>query len=100
MNERCPHCGLKFEREQGYFLGAMYFSYGIATVVIVLLAVLVWAVRTKQFSNQDEARYLPLRAGAVHRPSCGIPGAPSKRENEHGSGTPPLLATEARHVAP
>ena len=44
MNERCPHCGLKFEREQGYFLGAMYFSYGIATVAILLLAVLVWAV--------------------------------------------------------
>ena len=44
MNERCPDCGLKFEREQGYFLGAMYFSYFIATVIIVLLAVLAWAV--------------------------------------------------------
>ena len=44
MNERCPDCGLKFEREQGYFLGAMYFSYFIATVAISLLAVLVWAV--------------------------------------------------------
>ena len=44
MNERCPHCGLKFEREQGYFLGAMYISYGIATVAISLLALLVWAV--------------------------------------------------------
>jgi hypothetical protein len=41
MNERCPYCGLKFEREQGYFLGAMYFSYCIATVAILLLAVLV-----------------------------------------------------------
>ena len=44
MNERCPDCGLKFEREQGYFLGAMYFSYAIATVAISLFAVLVWAV--------------------------------------------------------
>ena len=24
----CPVCGLKFEREEGYFLGAMYASYG------------------------------------------------------------------------
>jgi hypothetical protein len=24
MHERCPACGLKFEREDGYFLGAMY----------------------------------------------------------------------------
>lgn len=44
MNQRCPACGLKFEREPGYFLGAMYFSYAIATVAISLLAVGVWAV--------------------------------------------------------
>jgi len=44
MNERCPHCDLKFMREQGYFLGAMYFSYGIGAVAILLLATLVWAV--------------------------------------------------------
>ena len=44
MHERCPACGLKFEREQGYFVGAMYFSYFLATIAISLLAVLVWAV--------------------------------------------------------
>ena len=44
MNQRCLDCGLKFEREQGYFLGAMYFSYVIGTVAISLLAVLVWTV--------------------------------------------------------
>jgi hypothetical protein len=27
MNECCLACGLKFEREQGYFLGAMGVSY-------------------------------------------------------------------------
>jgi len=43
MHGRCPACGLKFEREQGYFLGAMYFSYAIGTVAISLLALLVWA---------------------------------------------------------
>lgn len=26
MHEQCPHCALKFEREQGYFVGAMYIS--------------------------------------------------------------------------
>ena len=30
MNLHCPVCGLEFEREAGYFLGAMYFSYGLA----------------------------------------------------------------------
>jgi uncharacterized protein (DUF983 family) len=42
MWERCPNCGLKFEREQGYFLGAMYISYGVALVTIVALALLLW----------------------------------------------------------
>jgi len=29
MHERCSVCGLKYEREPGYFLGAMYFSYAL-----------------------------------------------------------------------
>jgi len=44
MYERCPECGLKFEREDGYFLGAMYISYGLGIGVISVLAVLVWEV--------------------------------------------------------
>jgi len=43
MRERCPNCDLKFEREQGYFLGAMYISYGLALITIVALALLLWA---------------------------------------------------------
>ena len=42
MHERCPTCGLKFEREPGYFLGAMYVSYGLALVTIVIIAVALW----------------------------------------------------------
>jgi cbb3-type cytochrome oxidase maturation protein len=37
------------------------------TVTVVallgLIAVLVWAVRSRQFSNQDRARYLALESG-------------------------------------
>ena len=33
MHETCPECGLLFEREPGFFYGAMYFSYGIGLVV-------------------------------------------------------------------
>jgi hypothetical protein len=43
MHECCPNCGLKFEREQGYFLGAMYISYGLALITIVVLGLLLWA---------------------------------------------------------
>ena len=43
MHEHCENCGLKFEREQGYFLGAMYISYGMALITIVGLGLLLWA---------------------------------------------------------
>ncbi|MGC1647447.1 MAG: hypothetical protein WA741_16640 [Candidatus Sulfotelmatobacter sp.] len=44
MYERCPACGLKFEREHGYFLGAMYIGYGLGIAAIAMLAALVWGV--------------------------------------------------------
>ena len=36
MHEHCPHCGLKFEIEPGFFWGSMYISYFI-TVIIGLI---------------------------------------------------------------
>jgi Protein of unknown function (DUF983) len=44
MWEQCPNCGLKFEREPGYFLGAMYISYGLGLIVIVGWGLLLWAL--------------------------------------------------------
>jgi uncharacterized protein (DUF983 family) len=35
MNERCPVCGLRFEREPGYFLGSLYISYAIASAALI-----------------------------------------------------------------
>ncbi len=42
MNERCPHCGVQLEREPGYFLGAMYYSYGMAVILLVPLGIVAW----------------------------------------------------------
>ena len=36
MQPECPTCGLKFEREPGYFLGAIYINYA-ATVMCMLV---------------------------------------------------------------
>jgi hypothetical protein len=44
MNERCPACGLIFGREHGYFLGAMYISYGLALLTIAIFGSIVWAL--------------------------------------------------------
>ncbi|GIX48111.1 MAG: hypothetical protein KatS3mg131_2322 [Candidatus Tectimicrobiota bacterium] len=45
MHERCSACGLRFAREPGYFLGAMYINYGVAVLVAVgaTLALAHWA---------------------------------------------------------
>jgi uncharacterized protein (DUF983 family) len=44
MLERCPVCDLKFEREPGYFLGAMYVSYGLGLVIVAIMAALLWSI--------------------------------------------------------
>lgn len=41
MNDACPACGLVFEREPGYFVGAMYVSYGMAIPLYLMAVVLV-----------------------------------------------------------
>jgi hypothetical protein len=40
MNDPCPNCGLIFQREEGYFLGAMYASYILSIALIVPLFLL------------------------------------------------------------
>ncbi|GAB3963084.1 DUF983 domain-containing protein [Spirosoma harenae] len=42
MHEHCPHCGLRFEIEPGYFVGAMYVSYAISGGVALLAGFLLF----------------------------------------------------------
>jgi uncharacterized protein (DUF983 family) len=42
MNAACPRCGRIFEREPGYFVAAMYISYGMTLALILILFGLVW----------------------------------------------------------
>jgi len=45
MCEQCAACGLRYEREQGYFVGAIYINYAV-TVAIAAGGVLVldWTI--------------------------------------------------------
>src|SRR5688572_32788207 len=45
VHPRCVICGIKFDREPGYFLGAMYFSYAIV-VIIILITLLILSIFT------------------------------------------------------
>jgi uncharacterized protein (DUF983 family) len=42
--DRCPNCGLRYEREQGYYLGAMYVSYALSVPPVGLLTWIIWLV--------------------------------------------------------
>jgi len=42
MNERCSRCGLVFEREPGYFTGAMVVSYLLAVPAFAVIWLLLW----------------------------------------------------------
>lgn len=37
MHEQCASCGLKYEREPGFFLGSIYFNYGVTATLVVIL---------------------------------------------------------------
>ncbi len=37
LHEHCPVCGLKYEKEVGFYYGAMYVSYALAVAVFVTL---------------------------------------------------------------
>jgi uncharacterized protein DUF983 len=43
MVERCPRCGLPFEREEGAFLGSLVLNYSVTGLALIayLVAVLV-----------------------------------------------------------
>ena len=44
MNPNCSECGLKYERETGFFYGAMYVSYALMSGILIVwfLSDLLW----------------------------------------------------------
>ncbi|MBJ2173414.1 DUF983 domain-containing protein [Aureibaculum sp. A20] len=42
MNDRCPECDYKFERETGFFVGAMFVSYALAVAQMITSLVVFW----------------------------------------------------------
>ena len=37
MHSHCPECDLKLEREPGFFLGAIYFNYGVTAILVLIV---------------------------------------------------------------
>ena len=42
MNERCKECDFKFEKETGFFFGAMFVSYALAVAEMIASLIIFW----------------------------------------------------------
>ncbi len=62
MAPTCPGCGYRFEREEGFFLGAYVMNLVIAQVFVVLLAIVPAIVL---LAGNPDAGLLPVIAGGV-----------------------------------
>jgi uncharacterized protein (DUF983 family) len=63
MKERCPGCGYRFEREEGFFLGAYVINLAMAQGLVILLAIVPLIVRLAE--NPDAAIWPFVGGGLV-----------------------------------
>ena len=49
MNETCPHCGILFQREHGYFLNALFIGYVLDVFVFAAAFSLLYLIGVESF---------------------------------------------------
>jgi uncharacterized protein (DUF983 family) len=42
MHEHCPQCGIKYEREQGYFMMAVFVGYALSFLIVIPVMILLY----------------------------------------------------------
>ena len=52
MPSHCSFCGMRFEREQGYFVGAIYVNYGVTVLIAVAGYFILWITTTLSTAAQ------------------------------------------------
>ncbi len=62
MKERCPHCGFKFEREPGFFIGAYFVNLAVTEGLLFIAVVVVVIVKN---NNPDAGLVAPLVVAGV-----------------------------------
>jgi uncharacterized protein (DUF983 family) len=62
MKERCPGCDYRFEREEGFFLGAYVINLAIAQGLVILLAIVPLIVR---MAGDPDASIWPFVVGGI-----------------------------------
>src|SRR3954447_9568181 len=70
LHDRCPRCGYKFEREEGFFTGVYLVNYAVTALLLVIeiFAFLLWAS-----ANEGDVSVVPwLIGGAVIAIVCPL----------------------------
>jgi len=62
LYERCPRCGYKFEREEGFFTGVYLVNY---SVTAFLLVVLIFAFLVVAVANDGDVSLVPWLSGGA-----------------------------------
>ena len=62
MLERCPNCGIKFEREPGFFVGVYLVNFA---AILVLLFIETMAFIPWKIANPDTGVAIPIAIGIV-----------------------------------
>jgi uncharacterized protein (DUF983 family) len=70
LRERCPHCGLRFEREEGYWTGAIAANVIVTELLFVTLMILAFLFATATIVRFTPRRSLTAPAAIPqHRPA-------------------------------
>jgi uncharacterized protein (DUF983 family) len=63
MHEFCPQCGSRYEREHGFFIGALYVAYWMSVAALSSLMALFWVLGAGSASRSlllAAAVYVPI----------------------------------------
>ncbi|WP_337993123.1 DUF983 domain-containing protein [Sphingobacterium oryzagri] len=60
MHKHCPHCGLKFEMEPGFFYVSMFVSYALNVAQFITVCVATYVL-----SGQSESPWVYLTACCI-----------------------------------
>lgn len=61
MNEYCSHCHFKFEKEPGYFFGAMFVNYALT----VGEGIITYLIAHQFFDETFDLRMIPIIAAVI-----------------------------------
>jgi hypothetical protein len=60
MVSHCPGCGMRFEREEGFFLGAYVMNYAAAAVVVAVVLAISIGLEARAADARRSANLVPV----------------------------------------